>query len=460
MNRVRGKINKLIALPILAVLIIASMPAIIPVRGAVPPPVYLYVDGFTAERTAWTAVGTSPYLNAPGDGSYIEGTVDTAQERWFTFQDIDPSYFTDYAIDKVWLEGYTNGPYDTGVDFDVYNAGFDWLGSLYADGAPKWVTLRWVSGPVSDADPSLKTEAGIDAFKVLVYFYDPDLHGGPGNIIDSIRLMVEFKALYPPIPVLAVSPKVNTGGVSETFTIEIVIKAPPYVPVIDLYGIDFKLAFDPAVVMATSIVPGDFWVGGVFEWINYIDPSGYAWYTVTRPLGTIPGLSGSGTIAVIEFSVVGVGVSGLDLYDVDAANRYAVPIALLPQSGVFANAADITVNLRTAYVGKRHITPPEAQTLTAHVKNKGAARTTAKAHFVIWTEEGIEAADLYSQPISIAAGATEYLSVSWSDYAKLTKYHVEVTVLYRDPAGGWSVGLKGTEQSHWDSMTINFLVYP
>jgi len=458
---VRGKINKLIALPILAVLIIASMPAIIPVRGAVPPPVYLYVDGFTAERTAWTAVGTSPYLNAPGDGSYIEGTVDTAQERWFTFQDIDPSYFTDYAIDKVWLEGYTDGPLDGDVDFDVYNGLFTWLGSLYADGAPKWVNLRWVSGPTSDLDPKLKTQEGLNAFKVLLYFYDPYGHGGPGNIVDAIRLMVTFKPAYPPIPVLAVSPKVNTGAVSETFSIEIIIKGAPYVSVIDLYGIEFKLAFDPNVVMAMSVSPGAFWMPvGVTEWINQIDPSGFVWYSITRPFGTPGGISGSGTIALIDFSVVGVGVSGLDLYDVLAGNRYAVPIDMVTDNGVFANAADITVNLRTAYVGKRHITPPEAQTLTAHVKNKGAARTTAKAHFVIWTEEGIEAADLYSQPISIAAGATEYLSVSWSDYASLTKYHVEVTVLYRDATGGWSVGLKGTEQSHWDSMTINFLVYP
>ena len=97
----RGKTNKLIALPILAVLIIASMAAIVPVRAAIPPPAYLYVDGFDATRVDWTEVGASPYLNAPGDGNYIEATVDTAQERWFTFEDIDPSYFTDYAIDEV-----------------------------------------------------------------------------------------------------------------------------------------------------------------------------------------------------------------------------------------------------------------------------------------------------------------------------------------------------------------------
>ncbi|UCE29230.1 MAG: hypothetical protein JSV85_00360, partial [Candidatus Bathyarchaeota archaeon] len=69
---------------------------------------------------------------------------------------------------------------------------FVWLGSLYATGAPAWVTPRWTppGSNASDLDQTLLTEEGINNLQLLVYFYDFYGSGEPGNIIDALRLKV------------------------------------------------------------------------------------------------------------------------------------------------------------------------------------------------------------------------------------------------------------------------------
>ena len=149
----------------------------------------LYVDGFNPWITQWDVSGASPWLNATDDGSYIEGTFDKAWMCNFTFEDISLSPCE--VITKVVLEGYTNGPYNASVDYDVYALpGSIWLGSLYATGAPAWVTPRWIGVTVGEAYPAALTEAGLNTLEVLVYFFDPDGAGGANNIIDALRLKV------------------------------------------------------------------------------------------------------------------------------------------------------------------------------------------------------------------------------------------------------------------------------
>ena len=157
-------------------------------------PIYLYVDGYTAERQQWTEVGASPFLDAPDDGNYIEGSFDGAQHRWFTFEDIE---LGDSVVDQVKLWVYCEGPYDEAVDYDVYATGFNWLGSYYGTGTGRiWQDVpRWAGGAIaSEMYPALLTEEGINGFEALAYFYDPLGHGGPGNIIDCMRLYVVFAA--------------------------------------------------------------------------------------------------------------------------------------------------------------------------------------------------------------------------------------------------------------------------
>ncbi len=77
----------------------------------------------------------------------------------------------------------------------MYSQNFAWLGSLYGDGSPKWVTTRWVSPDetVDVLEPSVKTEAGFNAFQVLMYGYGSI---GSADKVDALKLVVEF---YPPL---------------------------------------------------------------------------------------------------------------------------------------------------------------------------------------------------------------------------------------------------------------------
>jgi hypothetical protein len=156
-------------------------------------PIYLYPDGFTAERDQWTTVGSSPYLIDPDDGNEIVGSSNAAQQRWFTFENFT---LGEFIIDYVELEVYCEGPSDEAVDYDLYAPGFNWLGSYYGTGVGNriWQAVpRWVGGAVaSEMYPALLTEEGINTMELLCYYYDPDGHAAGLDIIDAVRLHVVF----------------------------------------------------------------------------------------------------------------------------------------------------------------------------------------------------------------------------------------------------------------------------
>jgi hypothetical protein len=164
------------------------------------------VDGFTASYQEWTEVGTAPFLDDETDGNYITGTGDATWHAWFTFEDIDLSDGAKIKTIRLW--GFTNGPSNDAVDYDVYSQNFAWLGSLYGAGSPQWVAPRWV-GPDETVDvlePSSKTEAGFNDFMVLMYGYGP---ASAADEVHALKLVVEF---YPPLD--PVDPPVYTvqGG--------------------------------------------------------------------------------------------------------------------------------------------------------------------------------------------------------------------------------------------------------
>jgi len=139
---------------------------------------------------AWTAHGVSPYLNATEDGNYIEGTTDASWMAWFGFKNFT---LGDAEIKEVVLEGYTNGSYNEAVDYDIYTEDFTWIGSLYATGEPAWVTPRWIGQTVDEIYPDALTEEGLNNLRIMAYFWDPEGHGGAGNIIDALRLKVWYQ---------------------------------------------------------------------------------------------------------------------------------------------------------------------------------------------------------------------------------------------------------------------------
>ncbi len=107
--------------------------------------------------------------------------------------------------------------------------------------------------------------------------------------------------------------------------------------VVDLYGAQFSLTFDPSVLRADHVTEGDFLKQGGAStfWIPPVIDNNAGTITgaaVTR-LGPIPGVTGSGTIASISFYAKSTGSSLLGLNDVILSDSNAQPISFHRQNG-------------------------------------------------------------------------------------------------------------------------------
>jgi len=163
-------------------------------RSSVPQPPYpgyieLSVDGFEEWYAMWDTVGDFPWLD-PGTDSYVTCDTNGMLHGLFTFEDM--TLPEGWFIDHVVLEGLTDGPYNEGIDYDMYSQNFNWVGSLYAvgTGLPEWVAPRWIGADASDAEPTLLTVEGVNDFGAILYFFDPDNLATGADIMYSLRLKV------------------------------------------------------------------------------------------------------------------------------------------------------------------------------------------------------------------------------------------------------------------------------
>lgn len=86
----------------------------------------------------------------------------------------------------------------------------------------------------------------------------------------------------------------------------------------DLYGFQFTLSFNPAVLRALTVTEGAFLPGGgsTFFSAGTIDNTvGRVSFVFDSLVGAIPGVSGNGTLASFSFATIGVGSSVLSFSD-------------------------------------------------------------------------------------------------------------------------------------------------
>ncbi len=122
----------------------------------------------------------------------------------------------------------------------------------------------------------------------------------------------------------------------DTFTVDVMITE-----VFEVYGWGFYCYFKPSVLQVVSIVHGDFF-----------EPDTWYWnYKISNAMGYVTGaanfdpmlplwLDGSGTLATITFSVVGVGITALDLVNTKLntlIGGVSVPIEHTATDGLFDN---------------------------------------------------------------------------------------------------------------------------
>ena len=150
--------------------------------------------------------------------------------------------------------------------------------------------------------------------------------------------MVVLSRVYASPTALSVDPPTiidETKVAGTTFTININVT-----DVTDLGGFDFWLNYTTAVLTATEVTLGSFFPPDSMEWKKEInDLVGYVRYWVTIPLGTPPGqgVNGSGTLAIINFTVDSYGGSPLDLYNTLLSDSYGIYMDKEVYDGYFSN---------------------------------------------------------------------------------------------------------------------------
>lgn len=104
----------------------------------------------------------------------------------------------------------------------------------------------------------------------------------------------------------------------------------------DLYGYQFSLGFAPGLLKATGYAAGDFLGDANTAMQDVVDldnASGLVSYAFGSLFSAVPGISGSGLLATISFSVLGAGESPLTFSDVLFLDSNLNDIALVVRDG-------------------------------------------------------------------------------------------------------------------------------
>lgn len=142
-------------------------------------------------------------------------------------------------------------------------------------------------------------------------------------------------------PTISINPSTVVAAVGETFSIDVAITN-----VSDLYGSEFKLAWDPSLLNMTAVVEGSFLssFGSTFFHYNVNFSMGCVIIDCIL-LGDIEGASGDGVLATITFFIENEGECLLNLYEVVLIDSFEqlIPCQLTSGYGYFTQPHDIAV---------------------------------------------------------------------------------------------------------------------
>lgn len=111
----------------------------------------------------------------------------------------------------------------------------------------------------------------------------------------------------------------------DILTVEIFIQN-----VADLYGFEFKLGYDTAILDGIDARPGSFLHEPIFVAKSEINEAGgYVWLAASS-LAPAPVASGSGLLATITFKVTGRGLCIFSLFGIKLGSPYAAPLPEVP----------------------------------------------------------------------------------------------------------------------------------
>jgi hypothetical protein len=128
---------------------------------------------------------------------------------------------------------------------------------------------------------------------------------------------------------LTVVPTPNPVLVGAPLMVDLVVSG-----ISDLYAYQFSLSYDPALLQLASITEGAFLAAGgptFFDGGTVNNTAGTVSFLFDSLIGAIPGVSGSGLLASMQFTTVAAGASALTFSDVLFLDASSNDIAVLAQ---------------------------------------------------------------------------------------------------------------------------------
>jgi hypothetical protein len=208
------------------------------------------------------------------------------------------------------------------------------------------------------SEPTDGTWTWTDIGDIRVRFETDRVGGGDSG--GNVNLHEVWAAVISPDTKLSVDPAQiidDTKVVDSSVTFKLKVSE-----IYDFAGIEIKIKWNPNVLNVThpwisgivnsptdpgNITVGPFFPSNSFLWynasgINASEPTvnkQYIWVSFTLPMGTPKGggLSGTGFVLQIDFTVVGIGTTDIILYDVELGDTYAQNIPSINENGYFSN---------------------------------------------------------------------------------------------------------------------------
>ena|SRR5579872_428830 len=125
-------------------------------------------------------------------------------------------------------------------------------------------------------------------------------------------------------PILSIQPPSTSVIAGSTFAVDVNISN-----VSDLFAFQFDINFTPGILSAISITEGSFLPSGgtTFFLPGTIDNTGGSIaFNADTLIGPIPGVSGSGTLAILDFTALASGTSPISILNVGLLDSTLSPI--------------------------------------------------------------------------------------------------------------------------------------
>ena len=149
-------------------------------------------------------------------------------------------------------------------------------------------------------------------------------HGQVCKVLAAAALSALAMGAAQAVTVISLNVSPTPAGVGNTVLVNVNISG-----AVDVYGYQFSLLFNPAVLQATSSTEGGFLPSGgstffVAGTVN--NTLGAVNFTVGTLLGLLPGVTGNGTLATLRFNAAALGTSTLGFRDVVLFNSELVDL--------------------------------------------------------------------------------------------------------------------------------------